>query len=34
MREKGRVTLNTVCTVGGKVVIDGDALVMPSSRKS
>ncbi len=34
MREKGRVTLNTVCTVGGKVVIDGDALVMPTSRQS
>ena len=34
MREKGRVTLNTVCTVGGKVVIDGDALVMPTSRHS
>ncbi len=29
--EKGRVTLNTVCTVGGKVVIEGDALVMPTS---
>lgn len=34
MREKGRVTLNTVCTVGGHVVIDGDALVMPTSRQS
>ena len=32
--EKRRVTLTTVCTVGGKVVIDGDALVMPTSRKS
>ena len=30
--EKGRVALTTVCTVGGKVVIDGDALVMPTSR--
>lgn len=31
--EKGRVTLETVCTVGGKVVIEGDALVMPTSSK-
>ena len=30
--EKRRVALTTVCTVGGKVVIDGDALVMPTSR--
>jgi 3-hydroxybutyryl-CoA dehydratase len=30
--EKGRAVLTTVCTVGGKVVIDGDALVMPTSR--
>lgn len=30
--EKKRVMLSTVCTVGGKVVIDGDALVMPTSR--
>ena len=30
--EKRRVTLTTVCTVGGKVVIDGEALVMPTSR--
>lgn len=30
--EKGRVSLTTVCTVGGKVVIDGDALVMPARR--
>lgn len=29
---KGRVKLDTVCTVGGKVVIEGDALVMPTSR--
>ena len=31
--EKGRVALTTVCTVAGKVVIDGDALVMPTSRE-
>ena len=30
--EKRRVALSTVCTVGGKVVIDGEALVMPTSR--
>ena len=30
--EKRRVALATVCTVGDKVVIDGDALVMPTSR--
>jgi 3-hydroxybutyryl-CoA dehydratase len=30
--EKGRVALDTVCTVAGKVVIEGDALVMPTSR--
>ncbi|MCK9990131.1 MAG: MaoC family dehydratase [Rugosibacter sp.] len=30
--EKRRVSLSTVCTVGGKVVIDGDALVMPTAR--
>ncbi|RAR56643.1 3-hydroxybutyryl-CoA dehydratase [Paraburkholderia unamae] len=29
---KRRVVLDTVCTVRGKVVIDGDALVMPTSR--
>ena len=29
--EKGRVSLTTVCTVAGKVVIDGEALVMPTS---
>lgn len=28
--EKRRVSLTTVCTVNGKVVIDGDALVMPT----
>lgn len=27
-----RVSLSTVCTVKSKVVIDGDALVMPTSR--
>ena len=27
-----RVGLSTICTVNGKVVIDGDALVMPTSR--
>lgn len=31
--EKRRVALTTVCTVGDKVVIDGDALVMPTSRE-
>lgn len=31
-RDKKRVTLATVCTVGDTVVIDGDALVMPTSR--
>ena len=30
--EKRRVALTTICTVNGKVVIDGDALVMPTSR--
>jgi len=30
--EKKRATLTTVCTVGRKVVIDGEALVMPTSR--
>ena len=34
MPEKRRVTLNTVCTVAGKVVIDGEALVMPTSKAS
>ena len=32
--EKRRVALTTVCTVMGKVVIDGDALVMPTSRET
>ncbi len=27
--EKNRVTLETVCTVAGKVVIEGEALMMP-----
>ena len=31
--EKQRVTLATVCTVGGTVVIDGDAVVRPTSRR-
>ena len=31
--EKRRVSLTTVCTVNGKVVIEGDALVMPTSRE-
>jgi 3-hydroxybutyryl-CoA dehydratase len=30
--EKSRVVLDTVCTVGGKVVIDGEAMVMTTSR--
>ncbi len=30
--EKKRATLNTVCTVAGKVVIEGEATVMPRSR--
>lgn len=34
MPERRRVTLTTVCTVAGKVVIDGDALVMPTSRQT
>ena len=34
MPEKRRVSLATVCTVAGKVVIDGDALVMPTSRET
>jgi 3-hydroxybutyryl-CoA dehydratase len=31
--EKRRVVLTTICTVGDKIVIDGDALVMPTSRR-
>ncbi|MPM11311.1 (R)-specific enoyl-CoA hydratase [bioreactor metagenome] len=30
--EKRRVTLSTICKVGPYVVIDGEALVMPTSR--
>jgi 3-hydroxybutyryl-CoA dehydratase len=30
--EKCRVVLDTICTVGGKVVIDGEATLMPTSR--
>ncbi|MCB1757405.1 MAG: MaoC family dehydratase [Gammaproteobacteria bacterium] len=30
--EKKRVSLTTVCTVDGKVVIEGSALVMPTSK--
>ena len=30
--EKRRVSLSTICTVDGNVVIDGEALVMPTSR--
>jgi 3-hydroxybutyryl-CoA dehydratase len=29
---KNRVSLETVCTVGGKVVIEGEALMMPPAR--
>jgi 3-hydroxybutyryl-CoA dehydratase len=31
--EKSRVVLDTVCTVGDKVVIDGEAMVMATSRR-
>ena len=34
LAEKRRVSLITTCTVAGKVVIDGDALVMTTSRES
>ncbi len=34
LAEKRRVTLTTICTVGDKVVIDGEAVVMPTSRQS
>lgn len=30
--EKGRVVLDTICTVNGKVVIEGEALMMPTSK--
>ena len=33
LADKGRVVLDTICTVGDKVVIDGDATLMPTSRK-
>jgi 3-hydroxybutyryl-CoA dehydratase len=33
LREKRRVSLTTVCTVSDTVVIDGEALVMPTSRE-
>ncbi|MGF6661238.1 3-hydroxybutyryl-CoA dehydratase [Paraburkholderia atlantica] len=32
IHDKRRVVLATVCTVGGKVVVEGDATVMPTSR--
>lgn len=32
--EKRRVSLTTVCTVGDTVVIDGEALVMPTARQA
>lgn len=32
LAEKRRVVLNTVCTVGDKIVVDGEATVMPTSR--
>ena len=31
--EKCRVVLDTICTVGDKVVIDGEAMVMATSRR-
>lgn len=31
--DKCRVVMDTVCTVGDKVVIDGEASLMPTSRK-
>ena len=34
IKANGMVKLLTVCTVKGKVVIDGDALVMPTSRSA
>ena len=30
--DKGRVVIDTVCTVGGKPVIEGEAVLMPTSR--
>lgn len=32
LAEKGRVLLDTVCTVNGKTVLEGEALMMPTSR--
>ena len=32
VREKGKVALSTVCTVGGQVVLEGEAQVMVPSR--
>ena len=34
IKANGMVKLLTVCTVKGKVVIDGDALVMPTLRSA
>jgi 3-hydroxybutyryl-CoA dehydratase len=34
LHEKRRVALTTVCTVNNKIVIEGDALVMPTSRET
>jgi 3-hydroxybutyryl-CoA dehydratase len=34
MPEKCRARLTTVCTVNGEIVIDGDALVMTTSREA
>jgi len=34
IKANGMVKLLTVCTVKGKVVIDGDSLVMPTSRSA
>jgi len=31
--EKQRVALSTICTVQDKIVVDGDALIMPTSAK-
>jgi len=31
--EKERVALSTVCTVQGKIVVDGDAWIMPTSAR-
>ena len=32
--DRRRVTLSTICRVGGKVVIEGDALVMTTTSQS